>query len=131
MVKAELGVKRLCVPCGVRFYDLKRSPIICPGCGAEFDPEKPVKSRKGRAVQKAAGEFVATTVDADDDVDLTDDDLDENDEEMIVSKQFKESDDDIDVDFDDDIDVDDDSSGVIEDDLDDDELLPKLQDKDE
>ena len=132
MAKAELGVKRLCLSCGGRFYDFKRSPIICPSCSAEFDPENPLKSRKGRTAAKAGGKFVDGAVDADDDIDVNDDDVvDVNDEELITSLNDDDSDDDID--FDDDIDVDnDDGTGVIQDDLDDgDELLPNLRGKDE
>ena len=36
MVKAELGTKRTCPSCAARFYDLMKSPIICPKCGASF-----------------------------------------------------------------------------------------------
>jgi uncharacterized protein (TIGR02300 family) len=124
MSKAELGVKRLCLSCGGRFYDFKRSPIICPSCSAEFDPENPLKSRKSRTAAKAGGKFVVGAVDADDDVDV-------NDEELIASLTDDDSDDDID--FDDGIDVDnDDGTGAIQDALDDgDELLPNLRGKDE
>jgi len=48
MVKPEWGIKRHCQACGVNFYDLKRSPIICPKCDAEFDPEASVKLRRSR-----------------------------------------------------------------------------------
>ena len=54
MAKADLGTKRACLACGMRFYDFSRSPIICPGCGAEFDPENIIKSRKGRPAAKSA-----------------------------------------------------------------------------
>jgi uncharacterized protein (TIGR02300 family) len=37
MTKPELGTKRLCAHCGVRFYDLHRSPITCSKCGAIFE----------------------------------------------------------------------------------------------
>lgn len=37
-VKAARGTKRLCLECETRFYDLGRSPIICPSCTAEFVP---------------------------------------------------------------------------------------------
>ena len=30
MAKPELGLKRQCVACGTRFYDLMRAPAICP-----------------------------------------------------------------------------------------------------
>ena len=36
MVKAELGTKRTCPSCGSKFYDLLKSPIICPKCGVSF-----------------------------------------------------------------------------------------------
>ncbi|MFN0191952.1 MAG: TIGR02300 family protein [Aestuariivirga sp.] len=36
MVKAELGTKRTCPSCAARFYDLLRSPIVCPKCGVSF-----------------------------------------------------------------------------------------------
>lgn len=36
MVKAELGTKRTCPSCATRFYDLLKSPITCPKCGASF-----------------------------------------------------------------------------------------------
>ena len=48
MVKPEWGIKRHCQACGVNFYDLKRSPIICPKCDAEFDPEASVRPRRSR-----------------------------------------------------------------------------------
>ncbi len=37
MPKPEWGVKRACPSCGVRFYDLTRSPITCPECAAPFE----------------------------------------------------------------------------------------------
>jgi uncharacterized protein (TIGR02300 family) len=34
VAKPELGTKRLCPHCGVKFYDLSKSPIVCPKCGS-------------------------------------------------------------------------------------------------
>ena len=34
MAKPEWGTKRT-GPCGTKFYDFNKSPIICPGCGGE------------------------------------------------------------------------------------------------
>ena len=34
MAKPEWGKKRT-GPCGTKFYDFNKSPIICPGCGGE------------------------------------------------------------------------------------------------
>lgn len=36
MAKPELGMKRACLSCGTKFYDLNKNPIICPKCGAPF-----------------------------------------------------------------------------------------------
>jgi uncharacterized protein (TIGR02300 family) len=41
MANAELGTKRVCVACGVRFYDLQRAPAVCPKCGTEQPPDQP------------------------------------------------------------------------------------------
>lgn len=41
MAKPELGLKRSCVACGTRFYDLTRAPAICPKCGTEQPAEQP------------------------------------------------------------------------------------------
>ena len=49
MAKPEWGRKRTCQVCGKKFYDLNKSPIICP-CPetVEFDPDLYLKSRKGK-----------------------------------------------------------------------------------
>jgi len=52
MAKADLGTKRACLSCAMRFYDFKRSPILCPGCGTEFDPENIIKNPKSRSNSK-------------------------------------------------------------------------------
>ena len=49
LAKPNWGLKRTCLNCSERFYDMKRDPIICPNCGAEFDPLALVKSRRARA----------------------------------------------------------------------------------
>ncbi len=75
MLNAEWGVKRTCLGCGVRFYDLKRTPIVFPKCGDEFDiavPQKPKRSRP--AAKKPAAKVVVTnTDDLIDDADAADD----------------------------------------------------------
>ncbi len=53
MAKPEWGVKRVCQSCAAKFYDLNRSPIICPKCGARFDPEALLKSRRSRPAPSA------------------------------------------------------------------------------
>jgi uncharacterized protein (TIGR02300 family) len=53
VAKPEWGVKRVCQSCATKFYDLGRSPIACPQCGARFDPEALLKSRHGRVAAPA------------------------------------------------------------------------------
>ena len=125
MAKADLGKKRACLACGMRFYDLNRSPIECPGCGAEFDPQNIIKSRKGRPLAKSAARDDDNVtddnqIDDDDGNDLTDAAVDDN------------NDDDIEFDGEDELGVDDDGPGIIQDDISDgDELMPNLDDKEE
>ena len=50
MSKKEWGIKRICPSCGIKYYDFNKSPIVCPECNFEFDPDLLLKSRKGRTV---------------------------------------------------------------------------------
>src|SRR5208282_504367 len=45
--------KRLCPNCGTRYYDMQHDPIVCPRCGAPFDPEALLKTRRTRAAAPA------------------------------------------------------------------------------
>ena len=128
MVKVELGLKRTCLSCDMRFYDFKRRPIICPGCGTEFDPENLLKGRKSRAAPKSATKASLS----DDAADLDETEFDDEDVNVAVDK---DDDDDGDIDFDEegDADVDNtDGPGIIQDDITDgEELLLNLDDKDD
>ena len=46
MTKPEWGTKRTCQSCAAHFYDLRKDPIVCPKCGATYDPEAILKSRR-------------------------------------------------------------------------------------
>ena len=46
MAKPEWGKKRT-GPCGTKFYDFNKSPIICPGCGGEVITHE-VKTNKNK-----------------------------------------------------------------------------------
>ncbi len=48
LVKAELGIKRVCPQCAARFYDLQKRPIECPKCEFSFEPESLYKQRRTR-----------------------------------------------------------------------------------
>ncbi len=42
-----LGVRRRCLTCSAAFYDLGRTPIICPKCSADFQIVELPRSRPG------------------------------------------------------------------------------------
>ncbi|HEX9808460.1 MAG TPA: TIGR02300 family protein [Alphaproteobacteria bacterium] len=47
MAKPEWGTKHTCRECGAKFYDMRRSEIVCPKCGTEFVPTA-TKTRRTR-----------------------------------------------------------------------------------
>ena len=51
MSKPARGTKRVCPSCGARFYDLNRTPIVCPVCQSIYQvtPPPPPPRRWGRA----------------------------------------------------------------------------------
>ena len=133
MAKAELGLKRSCLSCGMKFYDFGRTPIICPGCQAEFDPESLVRSRRGRATAKPAAKSAKVAPDAGVIENEAETEVDEIEDEAAAEGSDKaagETDDDYEEA---DIDVsNDDSAGLISDDLDEDEdIMPGISSSDE
>lgn len=52
MSKPELGTKRDCPSCSAKFYDLGKSPAICPKCKNEFVPDAGVKAKRTKPVEK-------------------------------------------------------------------------------
>ena len=50
MAKPEWGIKRICSSCNTKYYDFNKSPIICPSCGAEFDPDYYLKTKKTKGL---------------------------------------------------------------------------------
>ena len=88
MAHANLGRKQRCTSCGIKFYDLKKTPAVCPACGTEFDPEVLLKSRRGRAsakVDQVKTPSKEEDVSDDDLVEKVDDDEFENDDEVLSS----------------------------------------------
>lgn len=53
MAKPELGLKRVCVACNAKFYDLMKSPAVCPKCGTEQPTEAPRARRAGAVPPEA------------------------------------------------------------------------------
>ena len=131
MAKADLGIKRTCLSCGMRFYDFKRTPIICPGCQSEFDPESLVRSKRSRASTKDTASKTAAAAEANEDtVDAADVSMEDSSAGSDVAKSEDGSDHEYE---DDDINVDEDeAAGLISDDLgEDDDILPGIGNDDD
>ena len=128
MANPEWGIKRICQDCKSAYYDFHRLPIICPNCGAEFNPEAVLRSRRYRAptTDAAKDEVAGPAAVVDDaksadvenaDVETIDDDSDDVDETTnILGTPARNDDDDQDSDSDDDLlDDDDDEDDSIDD----------------
>ena len=59
MAKVELGKKRRCASCGMKFYDFNKTKIECPSCQTVFNPDQLLKSRRGKAAKAEAQTAVA------------------------------------------------------------------------
>ena len=83
MGKPVLGTKCTCTGCHERFYDLNRSPAICPRCGVQQPPEKPRTLRPSRGTSGAGSQqrqpTVAVTID-DDAASIGAEEIDEDDD---------------------------------------------------
>lgn len=89
MAHKNLGRKRRCASCGIKFYDLTKTPAVCPACGTEFDPEVLLKSRRGRAIAKveeAKAPAKEEDLRDDDVVEKAEEDEFENDDEVLASE---------------------------------------------
>ena len=104
MGRPELGAKCTCTWCHERFYDLNRSPAVCPKCGAQQPPERPREPRAQR-VSFGSGTFgagpkprqrSAAAVTIDDDVEPTP--TPDVEDESDAPEADDEADDDIEVD---------------------------------
>jgi uncharacterized protein (TIGR02300 family) len=61
LAKPDLGTKRLCGNCGAKFYDLSKTPIVCPKCETVF-VVAPVSSRSRPEPAAAAAARAAAVV---------------------------------------------------------------------
>jgi len=109
LAKPEWGTKRQCSSCGSRFYDLSRTPIVCPKCGAAYEGEVTFKSRRSSQTAEAKAPAPAKVIDAvididdalivlddEDEIDGTTDGVEEEDESLIEdASDLGEDDDDM------------------------------------
>ncbi len=90
MAKPELGLKRVCVACGTKFYDLMRAPAVCPKCGTEQPAEQPkLKRAPAAADDRLKKRPVPVEADADDIVEV---DADEADEAIEDAEELEDAD---------------------------------------
>ena len=88
MAKPEWGKKRICLACNTKYYDLNKSPIICPSCGSEFDPDIYLKSRKGKNLSTKAvsekNQNMSEDISNIDDIETDTDDQVESDDDPLL-----------------------------------------------
>ncbi len=125
MAKPELGLKRQCMSCGAKFYDLNKDPAVCPKCGTPY---------QATAMSRAAAPVAARAAAPDDD----EAELEAVGPEMVSLDEVEAGENEKDIPVDDDIDVaedvadddtfledeeegDDDVSDLIDGDIEDDE----------
>jgi uncharacterized protein (TIGR02300 family) len=57
VAKPEWGTKRVCQSCGTRFYDLMRTPCVCPKCQTVVETEVVFKPRRQSAAEARAAKL--------------------------------------------------------------------------
>ena len=117
MAKPEWGKKRICSSCNTKYYDLNKSPIICPSCGAEFNPNDYLKSKKGKNIPLKAS--VEDDNDLTKDIENIDDIEVDNDSEVVSDDDplLEINKEDQNVIADDEIDMDEDVSFINDDEI--------------
>ncbi|WP_082478868.1 MULTISPECIES: TIGR02300 family protein [unclassified Methylobacterium] len=66
MARPELGLKRQCMSCGAKFYDLDKDPATCPKCGTIYQA---IASSSRVAAPALAARAAAVPADDDEDTD--------------------------------------------------------------
>jgi uncharacterized protein (TIGR02300 family) len=87
VAKPEWGLKRSCLSCGTKYYDMKKEPPVCPNCGTTFDPEAVMKTRRRAAAASIpAADPRKVRPESEDDLDLVlpDADGDEDEEDALI-----------------------------------------------
>jgi len=102
MTRPDLGNKHECVSCHAKFYDLKKSEVVCPKCGTNQKEAKPTSSpssgsRSSRRTTPAAPKVVpeeieieATESEAVEGDEIGDDDIDFSDDEEAEEEEEEE-----------------------------------------
>jgi uncharacterized protein (TIGR02300 family) len=56
LAKPDLGTKRQCANCGAKFYDLSKTPIVCPKCETVFVAAAPTTRARPEPVRAVEAE---------------------------------------------------------------------------
>jgi uncharacterized protein (TIGR02300 family) len=99
MGRPELGTKLACRGCGERFYDLNRSPAICPKCGAEQPPDKPRAPARTSENWRGRRQPVPAVAEADDADAVAAPDAEEDEDAAEADPDIEEVDGDPDIDI--------------------------------
>ena len=95
VAKREWGAKHNCMNCGVKFYDLHRTPIACPKCGTEVEVEAVRPNRRRPSAQPEptppANEEAAIAVTADETVDDDSDEIVEHIDDDDLVEDIKDA----------------------------------------
>ena len=109
MANPKWGKKRICLACNTKYYDFNKSPIICPSCGIEFDPDTNLKSRKSKSLltkvvaennQNMSEEL--SNID-DDETDTNEEVVTDDDPLLEINNQDQSKDSEVEINIDDDI----------------------------
>ncbi len=109
MAKPDLGSKRQCESCGAKFFDLNKSPITCPKCGAIYQVSTAARTARAAVAEDEEAEAdpvaadvvsleeaedadakVAAAAVSDDDIEIEDDDTVED---TFLEEEEEENDD--------------------------------------
>jgi uncharacterized protein (TIGR02300 family) len=88
LAKPEWGAKRVCQSCGTKFYDFLRDPILCPSCGATYQPDDALKPRRSRVEPR--GRAAAKPVPAEEEAEVEDE---EEEEDLLLDEAEEEEED--------------------------------------
>ena len=93
MAKPDWGEKHLCTSCGARFYDMKRTPVSCPACGAKPKVSTSINADRGTQTRPKSDATDTTTADTENpkvddgmDEDIPDDTAEIEEEEENVAE---------------------------------------------
>lgn len=94
-IPVNLGTKRSCPKCALKFYDFARPTIQCPKCGTEVDPDAELQilrqpSESKKSVKKVIRDEEEETTRSSDETFESVDDLNDDDEEALDDLADKE-----------------------------------------